>query len=98
MSKKVEVAGQVYDSRTIVENTEKLKLPNHPKVNALVVPIKFGNKLTGKMNVIVKIPFGSLAMNMKEVHFVVLSPRRIDAINKVIEVVKSSPMYRRVTA
>ena len=39
MSKKVTVAGQTYDSRTVVSQLEKLHLPNHPKVNAIAIPV-----------------------------------------------------------
>ena len=53
MSKKIIVAGISYDSRTVVTDIERLKLPNHPKVKALVIPIKQGENLTGKMNVVV---------------------------------------------
>jgi hypothetical protein len=61
MSKKVEVAGQVYDSRTIVEGVERLKLPNHPKVNAIAIPV-FKNEgvdevHAGVLRIVVKIPF-----------------------------------------
>ena len=98
MSKKIIVAGQQYDSRTIVEQTEKLKLPNHPKVNALAIPVKNGNELTGQMTVVVKIPFGFLELNTKEIRLTIPSPRRIDAINRVTEEVKKILMYRRRTA
>jgi len=97
MSKKVIVAGQTYDSRTIVENVERLKFPNHPKINALAIPVKLGKDLTGKMIVVVKIPFGNIVGNTKEIRFELSSPRRIDAINKAVELVKASPMYRRIT-
>jgi hypothetical protein len=95
MSKKVEVAGQIYDSRTVINETERLHLPNHPKVNAIAIPQKVEAKHTGKLKVIVKIPFGKLEANAKEIILTIPSPRRIDAINKVVEAVKSCPMYRR---
>lgn len=95
MSKRVIVAGQSYDSRTVVTKVEKLKLPNHPKVNALAVPIKEGENLSGKMTLVVKVPFGRLDANVKELHITLPSPRRIDAINRVVEEVKKLVMYRR---
>lgn len=98
MSKKIQVAGSEYDSRSVVEAPEKLHLPNHPKVYAFAIPVRMGKELSGKMKVIVKIPFGKLELNTKEIVIDVHSPRRIDAINKVIEVVKTIPTYRRVTA
>lgn len=94
MSKKVTVAGKDYDSRTIVTIPEKLKLPNHPRVNALAIP----RLSDGKLIVTVKIPFGNLEQNTKELRLVIQSPRRIDAINKVMEAIKLIPMYRRTTA
>jgi len=102
MSKKVEVAGQVYDSRTIVEGVERLKLPNHPKVNAIAIPV-FKNEgmdevHAGVLRIVVKIPFGRIEGNAKEINLTISSPRRIDAINKVVEAVKACPMYRRVSA
>lgn len=98
MSKKVEVAGQLYDSRSVVESPERLHVPNHPRVYAFAIPVRMGKELSGKMKVIVKIPFGKMELNTKEVVIEVHSPRRIDAINKVVEVVKQIPTYRRVTA
>lgn len=98
MSKKVEVAGQLYDSRSVVESPERLHVPNHPKVYAFAIPVRMGKELSGKMKVIVKIPFGKMELNTKEVVIEVHSPRRIDAINKVVEVVKQIPTYRRVIA
>ena len=98
MSKKIIVAGISYDSRTVVTDIERLKLPNQPKVKALVIPIKQGENLTGKMNVVVKIPFGIIDSNAKELKFILPSPRRIDAIKRVIEEVKKTLMYRRKVA
>ena len=93
MSKQIVVAGKKYDSRTVVSATEKLKLPNHPKVSAIAMP-KTGEE--GKLVLIVKIPFDRLGLNTKEIHLEIPSPRRIDAINKVVEALKLSPMYRRI--
>jgi len=98
MSKKVTVAGTQYDSRTVVSQTERLNLPNHPKVNALAIPQMSEKGHTGNLKVIVKIPFGRLEANTKEIILTIPSPRRIDAINKVVEAVKSCPMYRRISA
>ncbi len=91
MSKKIKVAGKEYDSRTIVEKPEALKLPNHPKVKAIAVP----DLIHGTIKVMVKIVFGKFETAVKELTLQVDSPRRIDAINRVVEVVKSQPMYRR---
>ncbi len=95
MSKKLIVGGKEYDSRSVIFKAERLHLPNHPKLNAIVIPKLQNEKPVGKLMVIVKIPFGGVDFNPKEVHLVVESPRRIDAINAVTEKVKSLTMYRR---
>ncbi len=95
MSKRISVAGKEYDSRSIITTAERLHLPNHPKVNAIVIPKLKDGKPIGKMVVIAKIPFGSVDFNPKEVQLVVESPRRIDAINAVTDKVKEMVMYRR---
>lgn len=94
MSKKVEVAGNSYDSRTVVTDVERLNLPNHPRVNAVAYPKMNGDKHSGKLKVIVKIPFNWI--HHKELVLEIESPRRIDAINAVVNAVKKMPMYRRL--
>lgn len=94
MSKKILVAGQEYNSRTVVTDIEKLNLPNHPRVNAIVYPKMNGNQHSGKLKVIVKFPFNFI--HSKEVVLEIESPRRIDAINAVVNAVKNLPMYRRL--
>lgn len=91
MSKKIEVAGKSYDSRSVILQSEKLKIPNHPKVNALAIP----KGMSGITTVIIKIAFGMHDINAKEMKVDIISPKRIDIINKVIEMVKSQPTYRR---
>ena len=81
----------MYDSRTVITSPEKLKLPSHPNVSALAIP----RLNSGTMIVTLKIPFGLLDANMKEVRLEIPSPRRIDAINKVVEKLKLIPTYRR---
>lgn len=98
MSKKIKVGGQEYDSRSVVDKAEILKLPNHPKVNAVVIPLIRNERHSGSLKVIVKIPFGELGLTVKEIHLTINSPRRIDAINRVVEEVKKTLMYRRKIA
>lgn len=92
MSKKVRVAGQEYDSRTIVAEPEKLKIPNHPTVIAMAVP----NLREGIIKIILKIKFGRL--EEKEQLLISNSPKRIDAINKVIYTLKNTVAYKRMAA
>lgn len=91
MSKKIEIAGKSYDSRSVILQSEKLKIPNHPKVNALAIP----KGMSGVTTVLIKMAFGILDINQKEIKVEVASPKRIDIINRVIELVKSQPTYRR---
>ena len=92
MSKKIQVAGETYDSRSVILKSEKLKIPNHPKVNALAIP----KGMSGVTTVLIKVAFGILDINQKEMKIEVGSPKRIDVINKVVEMVKSQPTYKRV--
>ena len=91
MSKKIEVAGNSYDSRSVILQTEKLKIPNHPKINALAIP----KGMSGVTMVLIKLAFGILDINQKEIRIEVASPKRIDVINEVVSKVKSHPTYRR---
>lgn len=91
MSKKIEVAGKTYDSRSVILQSEKLKIPNHPKVNALAIP----KGMTGTTTVLIKMAYGILDINQKEIRLEVSSPKRIDVINEVVSKVKSQPTYRR---
>lgn len=91
MSKKIEVAGKSYDSRSVILESEKLKIPNHPKINALAIP----KGMSGITTVIIKLAFGILDINQKEFRVEVASPKRIDVINEVVAKVKSQPTYRR---
>lgn len=89
MSKQIQVKGKTYDSRTIVTEPELLKLVNHPRVSAMAIP----NEREANILIIVKIPFGMTVM--KEVRLISNSPRRIDAINKVVNELHNTIAYRR---
>lgn len=91
MSKKIEVAGKSYDSRSVIIESEKLKIPNHPKINALAIP----KGMSGITTVLIKLAFGTLDINQKEIRLEVASPKRIDVINEVVAKVKAQPTYRR---
>ena len=68
---------------------ELLKLVNHPTISALAVP----NLHEATITILIHIPFGVTVM--KEVRLVSNSPRRIDAINKVVNELHNTVSYRR---